>query len=303
MTLLREVTENPLDPGYEAAAARRSTHPDYRPSWASRAVVVVLAVVLGMGLAVSIDTLRGPVAGRNEARDLLVAQIVERRERNAELTETNNEMSAEILELTNAQLALTDPSRREELEHLAVASGATALQGPGVVVTLTDSDQAQANPAGFDAERVQAVDIQVVVNGLWAAGAEAVAVGGTRVGPGASIRGAGQSLLVDLAPVSSPYEIVAIGPPDQLRTALRAGTVGAHMDLLRTRYNIGVDGATAQQAEVPAAVTRQPRFAQAGQPGQTRAAGTATGSSGSSATGSEADQSGTAAGPGEEDES
>ena len=51
----------------------------------------------------------------------------------------------------------------------------------------------------------------MVVNALWAAGAEAISVNGQRIGPDTFVRTAGSAILVNVTPVSSPYEVAAIG--------------------------------------------------------------------------------------------
>ena len=59
-------------------------------------------------------------------------------------------------------------------------------------------------------------DLQLVVNALWAAGAEAISINGQRLGPTTAIRFAGEAVLVDFRPVTNPYEVSAIGDPDTL---------------------------------------------------------------------------------------
>ena len=56
------------------------------------------------------------------------------------------------------------------------------------------------------------VDLQNVANALWAAGAEAIAINGQRLTATSTIRAAGNAILVDFRPVTSPYEVSAIGP-------------------------------------------------------------------------------------------
>ena len=46
-------------------------------------------------------------------------------------------------------------------------------------------------------------DLQVIVNGLWAAGAEAIAVNGQRLTACSAIRSAGEAILVDFRPLSA----------------------------------------------------------------------------------------------------
>lgn len=271
MTLLIQVVENPLDPGYEAATRRRREDPHWRPTVAGRVIVLLLTVVIGAALAVAVTSLRSPTSGRNAARALLVEQVTERRDAQDALIASNAELSAQIRELSSAQLALTDPDRRADLDRLAVVAGVSPVRGSGVVVTLTDSDRAQEDPITYGVESVQAVDLQIVVNALWAGGAEAVAVNGIRLGANGGIRGAGQAILVDRAAVSPPYEVAAIGPRDELTKAVASGMAGAHLDLLRVRYGIGTSVSGASELWLPGSVTTQLRYAQALEPaaGQT----------------------------------
>ena len=52
---------------------------------------------------------------------------------------------------------------------------------------------------------------QLLVNDLWAAGAEAIAINGNRLGVQTSIRTAGSTILIGVNSVQSPYRIEAIG--------------------------------------------------------------------------------------------
>jgi uncharacterized protein YlxW (UPF0749 family) len=67
-----------------------------------------------------------------------------------------------------------------------------------------------------DNGRLRDRDLQSVVNALWAAGAEAISINGQRLAPTTTIRAAGEAILVDLFPLSSPYTIQAVGDPDTL---------------------------------------------------------------------------------------
>ena len=74
-------------------------------------------------------------------------------------------------------------------------------------------DRPEHRPAQHgDVSRVLDVDLQSVVNALWAAGAEAIAINGQRLTATSTIRAAGDAVLVDYRPVTSPYEVAAIGP-------------------------------------------------------------------------------------------
>jgi len=85
------------------------------------------------------------------------------------------------------------------------------MEGPGLVVRLSDSIRKPGSTEEASAFRVHDVDVQLVVNALFAAGAEAVAVNGNRLVSTTPIRAAGQTIVVNFRPLSSPYEVKAIG--------------------------------------------------------------------------------------------
>ena len=109
----------------------------------------------------------------------------------------------------------------EELERQRVAAGLTAVHGPGVVVTLDDSSRAV--PAGDDAANylVHDYELRDVVNLLWLAGAEAVAVNDERLVASTSIYCVGSTVIVNETRLSPPYDMRAIGNAAQLESTLQ----------------------------------------------------------------------------------
>ena len=104
-------------------------------------------------------------------------------------------------------------------------------------------------------------DLQIVVNGLWAAGAEAVSINGRRLTALAAIRSAGQAILVDFRPLVPPYVVSAVGDPRGLQDRFTAGTAGGYVQIIRDNYGVGVDIATAERLDLPGAGTLQLRAA------------------------------------------
>ncbi|MBK6887389.1 MAG: DUF881 domain-containing protein [Tetrasphaera sp.] len=74
-------------------------------------------------------------------------------------------------------------------------------------------------------------DVVFVVNALWAAGAEAIAVDGQRLSSRTAIRFAGDAILVNFRPLVPPYRIQAIGDPDTLPAAFAEGAGAAYVNL------------------------------------------------------------------------
>jgi len=121
---------------------------------------------------------------------------------------------AQVLEFqtasTTSSSALAEVNRR--LEDARLAAGLTALQGPGVVIEISDSKRVVPdgeNPANYI---VLVDDLRDIVAALWASGAEAIAINGERLVATSSIYGVGASVLVNTAFLSPPFRIEAIGP-------------------------------------------------------------------------------------------
>jgi uncharacterized protein YlxW (UPF0749 family) len=109
---------------------------------------------------------------------------------------------------------------RRDVRELSVRAGAAALQGAGVLVTLDDSS-AERSPTGDPNDLiVHERDIQIMVNALWAAGAEAVSVDGERLTSTSAVRCAGNTLLLHGELHSPPYRIGAIGDANELADSL-----------------------------------------------------------------------------------
>jgi uncharacterized protein YlxW (UPF0749 family) len=249
MTLLVEVMERPLDPGYaEAVRRRREEGPPRRG--AGRVLLVLVAVLLGLMTVTAAAQLRTPSPGAS-AREVLMGQITERQAagdaRRAEATA----LSEEIGKLQQDVLELRDQELLDTLRTDGVVTGSVAVSGPGLVVTLTDGDRLDEN-GSTASSRVQAVDLQTVVNALWASGAEAVSVGGQRLTSLSAIRHAGEAVLVDLVPLPGPsYEIRAIGDPEDLQTAYARAGGPSYTQLLSTQWGITTSTETSEDLSVP----------------------------------------------------
>lgn len=116
----------------------------------------------------------------------------------------NSKMEASISTQTGSTKVLD-----EQLQEVKAFAGLTEVEGPGIVVTLRDSTKP---PQAFQQEQIiHDGDVLRVVNELWNAGAEAIAVNGHRVVTTTSIRCVGSTILVNNSPVASPVTVRAIG--------------------------------------------------------------------------------------------
>jgi uncharacterized protein YlxW (UPF0749 family) len=176
------------------------------------------------------------IRGRQEHVDAQAAQLDELRGRLAEV---------------EAETALRAPALQEELGRVEAAVGAVAVRGPGMRVTLGDA--AGTCPTGREEDcRIQDTDVQLIVNALFGAGAEAIAVNGERLIATSAIRSAGQSILVNYRVLASPYVVEALGDPDRLAEELPAASVAQEFEIWSEVYGLGFVVEEVDEVELPA---------------------------------------------------
>lgn len=270
MTLLREVTERPLDPGYAQMAQRRADAGESMPrrGVASMVTWLLLAVLLGAATTVAVRELRAPQPSVAKGRSVLMEQIQDRSAAVEELSRRSVELRSEVAGLRDGGLL---PSALVEVNELdRWVSGAVPVRGPGMVVTLTDgSGGGLVDPGDAPAEsRVRDADVQFVVNELWAAGAEAVAVNDERLTSLSAIRNAGDAILVDLQPLNGPtYTIEAVGDADDMQVEFARSAGLGFLQLLSAEYGIENEVTTSEGMFLPGAGSPTLRYAHTTQDG------------------------------------
>ncbi len=211
-SLLRSLLSDHLDPGYAAAAAEREggAPPPGRLATASWQVLAALAIATVFALAVGQAQATAP--GVRESQQVLSGSVRSAEEATDAATARRDSLSAELDTERRSRLA-GDQRGRQLLGGLDVANfsaAASAVTGPGLTVTVTDPGVSK-DLSDVSKERVEGSrqvildrDLQLVVNSLWASDAEAVSVGGVRIGPNVTIRQAGGGILVDNQPICQP---------------------------------------------------------------------------------------------------
>jgi uncharacterized protein YlxW (UPF0749 family) len=102
-------------------------------------------------------------------------------------------------------------AHQREMEGTSALAGLTPVEGPGLRVTLDDSDlEEPPSGSGVNDLVIHSQDVQAVVNALWRAGAEAVAINGQRLVSTSAVLCVGNTLLLNGTVHSPPYEIAAV---------------------------------------------------------------------------------------------
>ena len=255
--LLESLGRDSLDPGYAEAAARRAADPQRGRSSRTSQVIAAAAGLLVAGL------LFGTAAGATvsneprteKTRSALLEDIDRAQTHQSELAAS---ASALANELRSTQAGLGAAGPLETVAELERASGSTAVRGPGLRIVIDQGNSSDTSGVGAIQDR----DIQLLVNDLWAAGAEAITVGGVRLRPTSSIRQAGGSILVDNRPVFWPITVEAIGEP----SALQVRTVGSagfgRFSSFAQLYGIQFEVSAQQDMVLPAGSGPELRYAQ-----------------------------------------
>ena len=269
MTLLISMMERPLDPGYAAAAAQREAAGLPASTGTRTVTVAVAALVTGLLLTLGAVARRTPSTSAIRAKANLVSQIETRRAGVDRQEAHLRSVQAEVDRLQSQALGQDESSLQTRLAALTLASGAEGVTGPGLTVQLdnapgSDGTSADGNPrtdAAKDEGKVFSKDLQIVVNGLWEAGAEAIAVNGQRLTSRSAIRFAGEAILVNYRPLARPYRISVIGDPQDLQAEFAANDGGAYARALQDNYGIRVSIDVAKSLSLPAATSLMVRAA------------------------------------------
>jgi uncharacterized protein YlxW (UPF0749 family) len=222
------------------------------PSWQ----VTLGAALLGLGFLIAAQlAAEGPrVRYTTQERSPLI-------ETATQLQRRQDELKARILQLRD-QIQTTEHAGEgsaqlvrqlnDELQRARIAAGLIPLTGTGIVLQLEDSSEPVAPGADAADYLVGARDLRSVVEELWAAGAEAIAVNGERITPTSAIIDVGPSVLVNAAYLAGPYQVTALGADDLYdRLSVSPGFV----DLLRSRaqgFGIQVSIAEPEAVDIPA---------------------------------------------------
>ncbi|MGD9146177.1 MAG: DUF881 domain-containing protein [Anaerolineae bacterium] len=160
-----------------------------------------------------------------------------------ELRATLAELRREVAERQQAAAANTDrfQALKSELDRQQLLAGLTPVQGPGVLVTLDDSKVRIPRGADPNAYIIHEYDLRDIVNLLWMAGSEAVAINNERLVSNSSIYCLGSTVMVNNTRLSPPYSIRAIGNPKVQQEYLRNPSYLKQLKEKQRVYGLGFD--------------------------------------------------------------
>jgi uncharacterized protein YlxW (UPF0749 family) len=278
-SLLDQVLAETLDPAYAQAAAAKAARAaeargPARPGWLRRSrgqlLVALTLLIAGLLASITYGEAAAGAQGREQARQALRDDIAQESRVTDDLVAQLEALTAEVSRTRERALAASTVGQRalDELSRAEQAAAAVAVSGPGMKVIMDNAPPtADSDPVGGSAQVappgiVQDGDLQLVVNALWASGAEAIDINGQRIGATTAIRQAGGAILVDLRPVTTPYVVSAIGDPQDMRNAFLHTPEATQLVQLTTDYGVVFDYAKADELHLPAGTAAELRAAQ-----------------------------------------
>lgn len=179
----------------------------------SRVLFATGCVLLGFLLVTAVRTRPADPSARL-TREYRLADLIEGQQRS---TSTLHRQVAGLraqVEDVRGRLAggeTQSAEREQQLADLGLAAGLVAVAGPGVRVTLDDSELDRAPTGNVNDLVVHSQDVQAVVNAVWKSGAEAVAINGQRLVSTSAVLCVGNTLLLNGSVHSPPYTVSAVG--------------------------------------------------------------------------------------------
>jgi uncharacterized protein YlxW (UPF0749 family) len=178
-----------------------------------------IAVVLSFsgllfGIAVANTQRQQPILEKNreDLRITITRNIDILNKTSEDLSSINNEIAQ--IQTNTPGLDFHGISQSND-SNLQISSGLSSVKGEGIEITINDAVKTDSlESTDIDLARVYDSDLQLLVNALWASGAESIAINKTRLTSTSAIRSAGDAILVNYRPLLPPFVISAIGDKD-----------------------------------------------------------------------------------------
>ncbi|VXB61568.1 DUF881 domain-containing protein [Nocardioides sp. AX2bis] len=266
MPLLTLVNDQALDEDYVVAARRRRDHPGPaaapgggaagRTPRRAAAVTVTAVAVFGVLLATAVVQTNQDADVRDAGRSGLIARIEAERDRVASDQELVAALRTGSVDDEARATALSQDLAAEEsrLQRLQTTTGFVAVRGEGVRATL---DQA---PDAGPTSQLRDSDLALLVNGLWSAGAEAVAINDQRLTALSAVRTSGVAVEVNGVGIAPPYTVAAVGDRATLQADFYDTSSGLAFADLAARYAFDFEIENATDLALPAAPNRLQRL-------------------------------------------
>jgi len=179
-----------------------------------------MCFVLSFAVLIQIKTVEesDSEALKTYTEDQLRTQVLEWKEKYDETYEKMQENETILEEYRNAAIREDEATQiiNNELRQANAILGLEDVEGKGIILYLDDTVEE------LTGEPISDTELLKVVNELKSAGAEAISINGQRMLSNSEIRIINsREMVINGESIASPYEIKAIGNPENLESALK----------------------------------------------------------------------------------
>jgi uncharacterized protein YlxW (UPF0749 family) len=206
----------------EPPASTPAVGPSRRRDPLAAVLIGVLTLLLGFAFAVQVRTVGEDPQLAGAREEDLVRILDELDAQEERLREQVAEQRSALEQLTNSdsRAATALEAARERAQAIGILNGTLPAQGPGLEMIIRDPD-----------DEVRVADLLDAIQELRGAGAETMQIDDVRVGVSTAVTGDPGGLMVDGRPITAPYEILVIGDPQNMETAMNIpGGVVQHIN-------------------------------------------------------------------------
>lgn len=195
-----------------------------------KAIALVLGIMcfaLTTGICIQIKTVKSTnsASSQNYKENNLRAEVLKYKEKYDNLLKETEKVDAQLQE--QIESATKNNSELEETKNQINEGnktiGLAEVTGPGVIITVADSDIDSNSVVDATDFIIHDTDILKIVNELKNAGAEAISINNQRVILTTPIICGGNIININGERIGSPFEIKAIGSPEALANLSRPG--------------------------------------------------------------------------------
>lgn len=197
------------------------------PRWVSW--LTLLSIIIGLFFVQEVKVQSAiTTASADPKTEVLISLITNLEAETAALEErlANIRLETEAImsQSTTGESQLTE--LQNQLNQQQIRAGITALEGPGITISLDDNNSGLLNAPNDDPNRyvLHYENLLYIVNDLRNAGAEGISINGQRIVVSSEIRCVGNVILVNTTRLAPPFELLAIGNPKALDNAMRNST-------------------------------------------------------------------------------
>lgn len=140
-------------------------------------------------------------------------------------------------------------SIRQAIGGLKLHSGLIDVEGPGIELIIADNMSDEIVGKNVNDDIIHDSDIQIIINDLKRAGAEAISINGQRLISRSEIKCGGPVIKINQRSSANPFIISAIGDPKLLSAAIQGP--GSYARMLRDVYRIEVGVNEFERLRVP----------------------------------------------------